>query len=360
MLDIVLIGAVIFIDLYVIAALVNAKNKMRVEHQDNVVDSELPTVSVCISARNEMKVLAQCLESVVASEYPKLEIIVLDDASQDSTSIIIKSFAHAGVRFVGNKPLPRGWIGKNYAVSVLAKEASGKFIVFLDVDTKIKRKTIYNLVAYAKSMNLAMASIVPQRTGILTFGNVFSPLRHFWNIVRLRSDSTQASSNAWLVDRKLLINSFSSDELLSSTLLLEKSLADALSHNRSYRLLMSDPFYGLTYEKQWRSQTETSIRLLYPEFQQSLVRTVGLVLILMLFLSPYIIVWWQPIAVLAILFNFMAAWIYMAAVWPRYKFIGALVIPLTIFQEICLVFVSLYKYQRGTVQWKGRPITVER
>lgn len=360
MLDIVLIGAVVLLDLYVIVVLIKTINVMRVEHHDTVADTELPTVSVCISARNEMRFLAQCLESVVASEYPKLEIIVLDDASQDSTSIIIKSFAHAGVRFVGNKPLPRGWIGKNYAVSVLAKEASGKFIVFLDVDTKIQRKTIYNLVAYAKSMNLAMASIVPQRTGILTFGNVFSPLRHFWNIVRLDSDRTQASSNAWLVDRKLLLNSFSSNELLSSTLLLEQALADALSHSGSYRLLMSDRFYGLTYEKQWRSHAETSIRLLYPEFHQSLLRTFGLVLILVLFLSPYFIVWWQPIAFVAIVFNFITAWIYMAAVWPRYKFIGALVIPLTILQEICLVFVSLYKYQRGTVQWKGRPITVER
>lgn len=337
-----------------------AFKKMRVEHQEVFTDSELPTVSICISARNEMKVLAQCLESVVATEYPKLEVIVLDDASQDSTSIIIKSFAHAGVRFVGNKPLPKNWIGKNYAVSVLAREASGKYIVFLDVDTKIQRRTIHNLVSFAKAMNLTMVSIVPQRTPTLTFGNICSTLRHFWNIVRFSSDKTQASSNAWLIDRKVLLNLFSSDDSLPLSLVLESSLADAVSHSHSYRLLMGDAFYGLTYEKQWGSHVDTSVRLLYPEFSQNVFRLSWLAFLLILYITPYFIVWWQPLALIAIVINFLTAWIYMAVIWPQFKTIGALLIPLTVAQEFWLLLLSLYRHKRGTVQWKGRPISVSK
>jgi cellulose synthase/poly-beta-1,6-N-acetylglucosamine synthase-like glycosyltransferase len=78
--------------------------------------TELPSVSVCIPARNEMHVMTECLESVLASTYPKLEVIVLDDRSEDTTSTLVKAFARDGVRFVEGKKLPPGWLGKNYAL----------------------------------------------------------------------------------------------------------------------------------------------------------------------------------------------------------------------------------------------------
>ena len=71
-------------------------------------EDELPTVSVCIPARNEMHALEQCLEYILASDYGKLEVLVLDDSSSDQTPHIIRSFAHAGVRFIPGSPLPKG------------------------------------------------------------------------------------------------------------------------------------------------------------------------------------------------------------------------------------------------------------
>ena len=89
------------------------------------LDSEYPSVSVCIAARNETHALAQCLERVLKSDYPKLEILVLDDSSTDDTSLIIKSFASAGVRFIPGAALPSGWLGKNHAYQTLIDEARG-------------------------------------------------------------------------------------------------------------------------------------------------------------------------------------------------------------------------------------------
>jgi len=66
---------------------------------------DLPTVSVCIPARNENAALADYITAALASDYPKLEVLVLDDCSQDDTSEVIRSFAHQGVRFVqGSAP----------------------------------------------------------------------------------------------------------------------------------------------------------------------------------------------------------------------------------------------------------------
>ena len=69
---------------------------------------EPPTVSVCIAARNERNALTQSLERILASNYERQEILVLDDASEDDTSLVINSFAHAGVRFIPGRELPEG------------------------------------------------------------------------------------------------------------------------------------------------------------------------------------------------------------------------------------------------------------
>src|ERR1700757_357867 len=112
------------IDIFVLMKLQKAFAMFKMSVSADQADKDLPTVSVCISARNETHAMTQCLERVVASEYPKLEVIVLDDGSRDDTLLLIKSFAFAGVRFIEGKPLPEGWLGKNYAQSILANEAS--------------------------------------------------------------------------------------------------------------------------------------------------------------------------------------------------------------------------------------------
>src|SRR5690606_12928997 len=98
---------------------------------------EYPSVSICIPARNETHAMAECLERVLKSDYKKLEVLVFDDNSKDDTSAIIRSFAQAGVRFVAGTELPEGWLGKNHALDVLSKEASGTYVLFMAVDTII-------------------------------------------------------------------------------------------------------------------------------------------------------------------------------------------------------------------------------
>ena len=79
----------VFIELYVVAfsALVFVLVKLRKARRTFLFtrppritsSDQLPSVSVCIPARNETHAMSECLESVLASDYPKLEAIVLDD-----------------------------------------------------------------------------------------------------------------------------------------------------------------------------------------------------------------------------------------------------------------------------------------
>jgi len=64
-------------------------------------EEELPTVSILVAARNEENNILSCLESLDNLEYPenKLEIIIVDDASTDSTLNIISDFIYGKQKF---------------------------------------------------------------------------------------------------------------------------------------------------------------------------------------------------------------------------------------------------------------------
>ena len=360
MVESLLIGLVLVLDVFVFARLVHVFKKLRFREETMVEQSKLPTVSICITARNETHAMTECLERVVATEYPKLEIIVLDDGSRDDTSMLIKSFAHAGVRFVEGTPLPEGWLGKNHAQSVLAREASGKYIFFMDVDTQIERHTVTKAVSYLMNRHVNMASFIPIRDGEWQTSTLMATMRHFWAIVRFTPDNPRAVSNAWLIDRHLLLDELKNDETLPASMLMETTIARKLARDGKYRLVMGNENLGIRFEKKWSSQVETSIRLLYPQSSAYTLQVAWLIVLLAVTLVPYVLAWWNPWALVPIVVQYAIASYYLDKVWSKYRFAGSFLLPLTIAQEIALFVMSVYRYKTGTVTWKGRPIQTPR
>ncbi len=357
MIDVIIIGIVAIIDIYVLVKLYNVLHWLTIQpDQSSIDEKKLPTVSVCIAARNETHAMTQCLERVVGSDYPKLEVIVLDDESHDDTSILIKSFAHSGVRFVDGKSLPEGWLGKNHAQARLADEASGEIMFYLDVDTLIERHTIMNLVQYYRRHNARMLSIVPIRNDHWTTSTLFTTMRHFWTLMRFRPETPRAVANAWLIDRKTILDQLATDESLQMSVQMETTIAKKLAKTKEYRLVMSNKWLGLSYEKRWSSQVETSIRLLYPQSSGNSVQVAWLIVLLVSVLLPYALVWWYPWMLGIIVGQYLLAFYYLSRVWVRYRVIGALLLPLTVIQEILLLIISTYRYNFGTITWKGRPV----
>lgn len=356
MVDFLLLGMVALIDIVVLAKLIYAFRLLRFPNEGDVDIAKLPTVSVCIPARNETHAMTQCLERVVASEYPKLEIIVLDDGSHDDTSMLIKSFAFAGVRFVEGKPLPDGWLGKNYAQSILAHEASGKYIFYMDVDTLIERHTITRLIGYVQKKRAKMVAVVPLRNERWETSTLMTTMRHFWTLARFTPNHPRATSNAWLVERELMLDQLKNDTSLPASMLMETTIARKLANVRKYRLVMGNSWLGIRYEKKWSSQVETSIRLLYPQCDAYILQVLWLIMLLGVTLLPYILLWFQPWALVLIAAQYAIGYYYLSHIWIRYRLIGALLVPVTIAQEIILLVMSTYQYKFGTVTWKGRPI----
>jgi cellulose synthase/poly-beta-1,6-N-acetylglucosamine synthase-like glycosyltransferase/peptidoglycan/xylan/chitin deacetylase (PgdA/CDA1 family) len=110
-----------------------------------VIAGPYPEVSVIIPAHNEAKVIARSIERILASSYPDLEVIVVDDGSTDGTSTVV-----AG-RF-GNLPnvklITTANGGKANAINLGLAEAKGSIIVALDADTLFEKDTISNLARW--------------------------------------------------------------------------------------------------------------------------------------------------------------------------------------------------------------------
>ena len=325
---------------------------------------ELPSVSVCIPARNEMHALATCLEKLLASDYEKLEILVFDDSSADDTSVLIKSFAHEGVRFVPGTHLPEGWLGKNHALEVLAREASGKVIIFMDIDTHIEATTISRIVSFGEDKGLEMISVLPFRADAWRPSVLFGSLRYFWQLVFPGAHHPATSSAFWMIRRSTLLETLGGFLPFSSSVEPEAHIARRLG--AAYQCLISGTELGVNFEKKWSSQIETSRRLLYPQLGGSWWSAPAGILLLLLLNMPIVLVCsgllmgWTVLHTLSliVLGIFMGLYgIYTSRMWQDGWWLGALLWPYLILQEFILFILSVYSYWSHTVTWKGRSVT---
>lgn len=353
------ISSIAFI--FLLASLLKSLKKQRIP-RPRTAASDVPTVSICIPARNEMHALTECLERVLASTYPKLEVLVLDDASQDETSIIIKSFAHAGVRFVPGKPLPAGWLGRNYALETLVREASGAYVIFMDVDTFVAPRTVDELIGYGLGKNKAMVSVIPRRYDAYRANVLFGTLRYFWQLVLSGAKRVPVSSSLWLAKRDTLLDILNRLSAFGSEIEPEQKLAQEFKDK--YSCVISDEELGVGYEKRWKSQIDTGRRLLFPLFGKNLTGFLSGVLFFALLNVPTAVVLagfieWQLANTLAtillIAYGSLYA-LYAKYVWTTRWWLAVVIWPYTAIQEFLLFIASVWGYTSKSITWKNRSI----
>lgn len=97
-----------------------------------------PLVSVLIPARDEAAVIAETVRALLAQTGVTLEVLVLDDHSTDGTAGLALAAAAGDprLRVLTGRPLPPGWLGKNWACHQLAEAARGEWLVFTDADVR--------------------------------------------------------------------------------------------------------------------------------------------------------------------------------------------------------------------------------
>lgn len=362
------LGLNLFATVFSSFKVLSSLKKFQLEQSSSELSKDTPSVSVCIPARNESHAMTQCLEKVLASNYPKIEIIVCDDDSVDETSILIKSFAHAGVRFVESKITDEAWLGRNHALDRLIKEASGTYVLFMDVDNNLKTDTITKLTQHLEAKEATMMSVLPPRFDSYRMSAVFGGLRNYWELIKYSKNNPPISSSAWMIKRTDFLNDFGGFENYKNAIQPESIFAKKYSKESKYNFLISSNRLGLGYEKRWSSQVETSIRQLYPLAENSLSKITLYLLGLLVLNAPNLAL---LVGIIDLNYNLIYSVVtlhlvpvYTYAVYLKLTrgknwFLASLVWPYLIMQELILFVISILAYKTGKVAWKGRSISVK-
>jgi hypothetical protein len=122
------------------------------------------TVSAIVPARNEEATLADAVVSLAAQPEIK-EIIVINDQSTDGTSGVLQQLSSgiARLRVLETQDLPAGWVGKNYAVSLGAAQATGDWLLFTDADGVHLPGSTARALADAEATGAGLVSYSPEQ-----------------------------------------------------------------------------------------------------------------------------------------------------------------------------------------------------
>jgi peptidoglycan-N-acetylglucosamine deacetylase len=122
-------------------------------------------VSVLVAAYNEERVIRRTLDTLSASRYPVLEIVVVDDGSKDGTSAEVLAAAETDPRIrLVRQPNGGKWSALNNGLTHLR----GEVVVTLDADTIFTGETVGNLV---RQFTLAGSERLAAVAGVVRVGN---------------------------------------------------------------------------------------------------------------------------------------------------------------------------------------------
>jgi hypothetical protein len=117
-----------------------------------LTDAECPSVSILFAARDEEEKLPGALATFLALDYPRYEVVAVDDRSEDATAAILDSAARADSRLkvIRVTSLPAGWLGKPYALQQAYEKSSGEWLVLTDADVQFAPDVLRRAVALAR------------------------------------------------------------------------------------------------------------------------------------------------------------------------------------------------------------------
>ena len=124
--------------LYVVLAVIN-NHRQKKRLWPDIKEEEWPFVSVVLPVFNEELVVARTLDALRASDYPRMEVVVVNDGSTDGTLAVLSDYARTWpqLRVIDQ---PNG--GKSAASNHGINQSRGEIVITLDGDTLFEPQTI--------------------------------------------------------------------------------------------------------------------------------------------------------------------------------------------------------------------------
>ncbi len=336
-----------------------------------VLPERLPRVSVLIPARNEAENLSALLPSLIAQDYPNLEIVILNDHSEDSTQSIIEQFSAADRRIwsVKGKALPTGWVGKNWACQQLADNASGDIFVFLDADTICTSRMVGEIVSAMHNLKAQAISAWPQHLVNTRLARLAQPVQQ-WSLMAFLPFGLVSNNNypmavaaigQLLAFRRKCYEAIGGHESVRGSIIEDMALARRIKGVGAKFALLSG--VGSVASEMYKNDAEVNqgfAKNIYPAFGAS---PINLMLVVLVFATLYLAPWaWLIRSVLSaenVLLPLLAVgfslyprvlsdWRFGYPVWLAFTH------PLSLFAWSAIALESWQHHMAGHVIWKGR------
>ncbi len=150
----------------------------------------VPRISVIVAAKDEAGNIESCVRSILAQDWPALELVVVNDRSTDDTLPILERLAREygePLRVLTIRQLPEGWGGQNHAISQGVQVARCEWLLFTDADCKLDAPdTVRTAYVEATARGADFLSIVPRMEAPTLWEQVYLPLCCLVFMMRLR------------------------------------------------------------------------------------------------------------------------------------------------------------------------------
>ncbi len=143
-------------------------------------------LSIIIPARNESETITDVLQSVLATSYAPIEVLVVDDRSTDDTAAQVERIAaqDARVRLIHGTELPAGWYGKPWACHQGYRAARGDLLLFIDADTRHEPAMFGHAVGALLAERAGLLSVLPFQRCVTFWERLVMP--QMWYLLGMR------------------------------------------------------------------------------------------------------------------------------------------------------------------------------
>lgn len=157
-------GALLFWTASAVALGVGFRRLPSLADAEPLADGECPTLSIVVPACNEADTVEPAMRSLLRLDYPRLEILAVEDRSTDGTAAILERLAAEDprLRLLRVTALPEGWLGKNHALHRGSELASGEWLLFTDADVHFEPDALRRALAVAVRLRVDHLVVFPQ------------------------------------------------------------------------------------------------------------------------------------------------------------------------------------------------------
>lgn len=177
----------------VLVALVRQSSRLEADRELRALPrpadlTAFPLLSIVVPVRDEERNVVPLLRALLGLDYPRYEVLVVDDASRDRTLELARQAAGADPRVrllrleeAGDEERGAFKSGKAFALSRAASQARGEWLLFVDADTRLRPDAPWRALAFCRARALDAFSSAgvyrnPGFWGDLLEGTLFAPL----------------------------------------------------------------------------------------------------------------------------------------------------------------------------------------